>query len=485
MVNSHHRDGGPRPPPPNPSTGTQPSRSYAATAAAGESIRFNTIYSHAEYGRFAIPPRRNARTDHFNPHAIAYLLPKTISYGMAIDAALATYGNQVNQPIKSGDRHNIGNSDLHRVELVFNRLLDPTVVSNTPLNIAGTDYHPVSSTDDHIITRFAVAAFAFRDDVNEHIEVRDFAHLFTQRFNMGDVIKIEIPQFRTPGGNYAARSEFVFYTRGTNDANHQGIPRSLPFIENQQSPVKLGWNGAPAYCTYCRREGHFIRVCADRLSKLCNTCNAHGHVSAQCARFGERDRQANEGRGPVSATLPISSTASPPTVSQSTTRSTTITRSAPARSPSIFEFSESELAAIVANTIDPETQDEREGMSDVQSEEDNEPRTARMDVDSEGDVNTTTPTTTNATTETLEDQPPYTQIPATQTTSNTDYDSNEDTESNEENATAPSASSAPAKGLRVFSKNSYKGVGPQRRISPRIQDKLKKIKIFKNDNSNS
>ncbi|KAF9941275.1 hypothetical protein BGZ70_006255, partial [Mortierella alpina] len=236
---------------------------------------------------------------------------------------------------------------------------------------------------------------------------------------------------------------------------------------HQLNPIKIGWNGAPPICTYCKKEGHFLKTCAERLSKICNSCHAPGHISAQCARFGEGDRKA-AGKRPVSviATTLSSSYAASSTNAASSSNATSFnttasltspvvptvaqtivpTQAERVRTPSIYEFSDGDF------NYESEDLENGEGMSDVQSEEDSAPeqptQVQAMEVDEED-----LPATSE---ETYKDQPPYTQIPATQTpvtqTPATQTTDNDTTDSNDLNDDTPSTPPAPAKGKKAASK---------------------------------
>ncbi|KAG0196156.1 hypothetical protein BGX28_010502 [Mortierella sp. GBA30] len=232
---------------------------------------------------------------------------------------------------------------------------------------------------------------------------------------MGDVIKVEVPVFRTPGGRFNPRNEFVFYTKGTNEANNQQVPRTILLREHQPTPIKVGWNGAHAQCTYCKQEGHFIKTCADRLSKICKACGAAGHVGTQCKRYGQRDREAEE---------------APSNAAETASTTTTLAAQAPSsRSPSPDhhdEFPEINITEQqwqdLNNTNDmSEMEDTNEDESGDLSEEGSEEVESENDRDKEGILdNTTTPTSntsTTTTTERYQDRAPFTQGPLSQATS--------------------------------------------------------------------
>ncbi|CAO3572430.1 unnamed protein product [Mortierella alpina] len=181
------------------------------------------------------------------------------------------------------------------VEVSYDPSIDPALTATIPLNVQGVDYLPVSTQNDFIITRFAIGDYRFNPADVHFVDLLRFANHFAADHQMGDVIKIEVPKFRSQRGRYAYRNEFVFYTKGDREAG-PFIPRSMTLEGHQINPIKIGWNGAPPICTYCKREGHFLKTCAERLSKICNNCHAPGHISAHCARFGERDRKAADRR---------------------------------------------------------------------------------------------------------------------------------------------------------------------------------------------
>ncbi|KAG0195401.1 hypothetical protein BGX28_001488, partial [Mortierella sp. GBA30] len=283
------------------------------------------------------------------------------------------------------------------------------MVSSIPLSYKGEDYPPMSSTVEYIITRFAISGFSFRMSTLQR-DLTGFSREFAERYNMGDVIKIEVPVFRTPGGRFNPRNEFVFYTKGTNEANNQQVPRTILLREHQPTPIKVGWNGAPVLCTYCKEEGHFIKTCPVRLSKICSTCDAAGHVSAQCERYGQRDREAE----------------APPNAAETASTTPTLATQAPtSRSPS--PDNHGEFPEI--NITDQQWQDlnrtedtsEVEEPSEEESEEDSGEEESENINDMEGilSTNPTSPTSTNNTTTTKEvyqDRAPFTQIPISQTT---------------------------------------------------------------------
>ncbi|KAF9922233.1 hypothetical protein BGZ67_010648 [Mortierella alpina] len=421
MANPHRRDGDPRSTPPNSSTGNPPSQSYASKAAAREALIFLTTYSHPQYGHLAVPPKRNPQLDHSaSAWSIAYLVPKTVTSGEVHDAAADTFEQNSDNPVMGVDRFPTSTAGHHRVEVSYDPQLDPAIISTIPITVHGVEYHLVSTQTDYIITRFAISDYRFRPADVQFQDLFRLTRSLADDFGMGDVIKIEVPKFRSPKGRYAYRSECVFYTKGEREAT-SSVPRSIPLEGHQTNPIKVGWNGAPPLCTYCKREGHLLRTCAERLSKICNNCHAPGHISVHCARYGERDRKA-AGKSPVSASpstsysnAASSSTASSTMNPSSPTIATTTTpaKKARARSPSHFELSDGELAHLNDYDYDYESDgsEDREGMSDVQSEVDSAPEQTTQPQDM--DVDNAAPTAT--TVETYKDQPPYTQIPFTKT----------------------------------------------------------------------
>ncbi|KAF9428284.1 hypothetical protein BGZ94_002872 [Podila epigama] len=183
------------------------------------------------------------------------------------------------------------------------------------------------TTEYAIVTRFAIQNFFFSGDSENLEEVKTLADQIAEEFDMGDVIKIDIPRFRY-GKRQAFRNEFIFYTRGENSADSR-IPRPYNKANGQDRPVKIGWTGAPAYCTYCKTDGHLNQNCPDRLSRTCNACNTPGHISAQCSRFGERDREAARRRAKTEGSL--AATPNPPVTTSNT--ATTVTPPATAPPP--------------------------------------------------------------------------------------------------------------------------------------------------------
>ncbi|KAF9944696.1 hypothetical protein BGZ70_004417 [Mortierella alpina] len=267
------------------------------------------------------------------------------------------------------------------------------VASVTPLIVNGVADPPMSSSVNYIVTRFAVQCFFFRNDTRNFEETLEFAEEFVEEYDMGAVIKIEVPRFRY-GRRQAYRNEFIFYTKSTRAADSR-IPRSRKFPSHQDIPVMIGWIGAPAFCTYCKKDGHFNEDCVERLSKICNSCHAPGHVSTLCSRFGERDRKAARKRAEKDLTATPAATLPANTITHST-QTTTI------RPPSAG------LSDLSMNSWDEVTESEdEEEESESEDEEESEPEDeeeseSEQDADSTEDVDMT---------ETL-DAPTMTQTPS-------------------------------------------------------------------------
>ncbi|KAF9579267.1 hypothetical protein BGW38_004548, partial [Lunasporangiospora selenospora] len=56
-------------------------------------------------------------------------------------------------------------------------------------------------------------------------------------------------------------------------------------------PLNFNLDGKPP-CSFCKRQGHSVTDCSNRLSLRCAQCQHNGHRAQDCARFGERDRRA-------------------------------------------------------------------------------------------------------------------------------------------------------------------------------------------------
>ncbi|KAG0196157.1 hypothetical protein BGX28_010503 [Mortierella sp. GBA30] len=146
---------------------------------------YQTNYSDLDHGHLAIPPKRNAKpNDLVNPYAIAYLIPKIISLGLAADIAFETFDSHVDNPIGCCNSFPSNIPNYHRVEIAYHPDLDPAMVSTIPLSYKGEDYPPMSSTVEYIITRFVIAGFSFRMSTSLQRDLTGFCREIAERYNM-------------------------------------------------------------------------------------------------------------------------------------------------------------------------------------------------------------------------------------------------------------------------------------------------------------
>lgn len=255
----------------------------------------------------AIAPKGARLGDLVNPRAVAYVIPKTSSPGAFSDAVRSTHtalfaahDSEIPFPILSNVSYPCADGTHQRIEMVYHESLDANIVSTTPITIGDKQYTPLSSTVTHIITRFVITDYHFQTslDFGPHLE-QFCSWYFEESKRMGKVIKIEIPLFPTPNGNYEARSQFAVYVKSDRTAEECGIDRQVSLGSRQKIPCRVSWMGAPPFCNYCKGYGHFIPQCPKRLSIICSACNASGHVSFTCARFSARDAQEAKGKEPV------------------------------------------------------------------------------------------------------------------------------------------------------------------------------------------
>ncbi|KAK3813584.1 MAG: hypothetical protein J3R72DRAFT_498512 [Linnemannia gamsii] len=322
-----HQDGDP-PSQPLPPIGSPPSPSYASKAAGTRithKLKHYPVFTDPEEGHLAAAagaPKGARLGDLVNPKAIAYIIPRTISSGTFSDAVRSTHSalfktheDMAPLPILSNMTYPCGDGTNHRIEIVYHESLDATSVSTTPITLDGTQYAPLSSTVSHIITRFIFMDYQFHTSLDFGVQLEQFCSWYFEDFKeMGKVIKIEIPLFPTPNGNYEARSQFAVYVKSDKTADDCRIDRLLPMGSRQKAPCRISWMGATPFCNYCKGYGHLIPQCPKRLAIVCSACNANGHVSFTCSRFSARDTKGAKGkmtvRGQPTATPFIES--SPP-----------------------------------------------------------------------------------------------------------------------------------------------------------------------------
>ncbi|KAF9939084.1 hypothetical protein BGZ70_006489, partial [Mortierella alpina] len=193
--------------------------SNAPKNSTKNAVIFATTYSHPEYGHLAVPPKRNSQLDNAaSPWSIAYLVPKTVTPGEVHDAAFDTFEQNSDNPVLGVDRFPSSTNGHHRVEVSYDPSIDPALTATIPINVRGVDYLPVSTQTDFIITRFAIGDYRFNPADVHFGELSRFARYFAAEYQMGDVIKVEVPKFRSQRGRYAYRNEFVFYTKGDREA---------------------------------------------------------------------------------------------------------------------------------------------------------------------------------------------------------------------------------------------------------------------------
>ncbi|KAK3805460.1 MAG: hypothetical protein JOS17DRAFT_781365 [Linnemannia elongata] len=297
-----HRDGDPPSQPP-PSIGSPPSPSYASMAAGTRNthrLKLHSVFSDPTEGHLAataLAPKGARLGDLVNPRAVAYIVPRNISSGAFSDAVRSTHSALFKAHDDMAPFHIISNMAYpctdgvhHRIEIVYHESLDPTIVSTTPIIYDGTKYAPLSSTVSHIITRFVFTDYQFQSSLDFGARLEQLCSwYFEDTKKMGKVIKIEVPLFPTPNGNYEARGQFTVYVKSDKTAEACKIDRLLSLGSHQKAPCRISWMGASPFCNYCKGDGHLIPQCPKRLAIVCSACNANGHVSFTCSRFSARD----------------------------------------------------------------------------------------------------------------------------------------------------------------------------------------------------
>ncbi|KAK3827328.1 MAG: hypothetical protein J3R72DRAFT_426237 [Linnemannia gamsii] len=199
----------------------------------------------------ATAPTRARLEDLVNPNAISYIIPRAISAGAFSDAVRSTHSalfktheDTTPLPILSNVTYPCADGTNHRIEIVYHESLDATIVSTTPILLDGKQYVPLSSTVSHIITRFIFMDYQFLSSLDFGVRLEQFCSWYFEDFKkMGKVIKIEIPLFPTPNGNYEARSQFAVYVKSdktavdssslSSDSTHS--PSSSPHIPDDSA----------------------------------------------------------------------------------------------------------------------------------------------------------------------------------------------------------------------------------------------------------
>jgi hypothetical protein len=307
----------------------------------------------------ALAPKGARLGDLVNPRAVTYIVPRTISSGAFSDAARSTHSTLFQDHSNMDPFHIISNMAYpcadgvhHRIEIVYHESLDPTILSTTPIMYDGTKYAPLSSTVSHIITRFVFTDYQFHSSLDFGVRLEQFCSwYFEDTMKMGKVIKIEIPLFPTPNGNYEARSQFTVYVKSDKTAEDCKIDRLLSLGSRQKAPCRISWMGASPFCNYCKGDGHLIPQCPKRLAIVCSACKANGHVSFTCSRFSARDAKGAKGKMPVRGQSTATSSAEPPSpssssITSSSSSSTSSTSTSSPSSPSLLEGSQQPEVAL-------------------------------------------------------------------------------------------------------------------------------------------
>ncbi|KAF9129835.1 hypothetical protein BGW39_003775, partial [Mortierella sp. 14UC] len=251
-------------------------------------LKLHPVFTDPEEGHLAaaaLAPKGARLGDLVNPRAVAFVVPRTISSGAFSDAVRSTHSILFKAHEDKAPLHILSNMTYpcadgthHRIEIVFHESLDATAVSTTPITIDNKQYAPLSSTVSHIITRFVFTDYQFQSSLDFGIQLEQFCSwYFEDTKKMGKVIKIEIPLFPTPNGNYKARNQFAVYVKSDRTADDCKIDRLLPLGNRQKAPCRISWMGATPFCNYCKGYGHLILQCPKRLAIVCSACNANGH----------------------------------------------------------------------------------------------------------------------------------------------------------------------------------------------------------------
>ncbi|OAQ22473.1 hypothetical protein K457DRAFT_131251 [Linnemannia elongata AG-77] len=115
---------------------------------------------------------------------------------------------------------------------------------------------------------------------------------------MGKVIKIEIPLFPTPNGNYEARSQFTVYVKSDKTAEDCKIGRLLSLGSRQKAPCRISWmvdlteNESPS-----NTSNDDITV-SESQGKGRTEVDQDGDVSLEEADLEDFDRDANNINNP-------------------------------------------------------------------------------------------------------------------------------------------------------------------------------------------
>ncbi|KAF9111579.1 hypothetical protein BGW39_004320, partial [Mortierella sp. 14UC] len=263
---TQHRDGGPPPPQLLPPIGPPPSPSYADAATGNKSIhkpKLNIAFIDPTEGHLAaaaLAPKGARVGDLVNPRAVAYIVPKTVSPGAFSDAARTSHQaliesveDLIPSAILNNNSYMCADNIHRRIELVYHELLDPATVSTLPVTLDNQQYVPLSSITDYLVTRFVFVDYHFQSSQDFGDNLVNFCKwYFETTKKMGKVLKVEIPLFPTPNGNYEARSQFAVYVKCDKTPEENKIDRQLSLGNRQKTPCRISWMGASPFCNYCK-----------------------------------------------------------------------------------------------------------------------------------------------------------------------------------------------------------------------------------------
>jgi hypothetical protein len=240
------------------------------------------------------------------------------------------------------------------MEVVLDKSVSPATVANTPIQLGDQRFTPTLAPPARV-TRFVIRNYDFKNNYREDT-VQIFGNYFAA---MGDVIKIEVPVFRTGiTGLYVPNHQVVVYTMGDKTPEEAKVERDLQLGSHQSRLVQVGWTGAPPFCVYCKQYDHHVSRCPRRLALECRRCHNIGHIAIQCGKYGKRDVTTNKGKEPVrnpvvpspSSSSVFSSASSPTSSSVSThPQLPEVATPNPSQSPNIpssSDLAESEMSDI-------------------------------------------------------------------------------------------------------------------------------------------
>jgi hypothetical protein len=99
-----------------------------------------------------------------------------------------------------------------------------------------------------------------------------------------------IHQTRRRNGNEESFNLVGNQRKNTNLVTGQRTPGPAKSLESQISDHK---KDVQPYCTYCKKSGHWMRLCRKMLNNKCYNCSKLGHMARDC-RKPKKERKKDE-----------------------------------------------------------------------------------------------------------------------------------------------------------------------------------------------